>query len=120
MNTFNPKKRKVLKYKEFLTTGAKSEKAKHKEKGEHELTKKAMSGDKKGDNGIATLDEAKEMRVVLDATEFANVLKALVRGEEAVLINVGTNVKMILKDIGFNEILTILDETKKDVERQKK
>ena len=61
MNTFNPKKRKVLKYKEFLTTGAKSEKAKHKEKGEHELTKKAMSGEKKGPNGWDIIDDPEKI-----------------------------------------------------------
>lgn len=57
MNTFNIKKRKLLKYKEFLTNAGKSEDAKNREKGEHELTKAAMSGAKKGDKGIATLDE---------------------------------------------------------------
>jgi hypothetical protein len=60
MNTFEPKKRCILSYSEFLKQAEQAEKAKHDEKGEHDLVKKAMDGDKKGDKGIATLEESRQ------------------------------------------------------------
>lgn len=52
------KKRQVLTYDQFLKTGEKAENAKGIEKGEADLVKKAMSGEKEGKKGIAVLDES--------------------------------------------------------------
>ena len=60
MNTFDVSKRKVSTYEQFLKDRKKAEDAKHDEKGENEIVKKSMSGEKKGDKGIETLDENKK------------------------------------------------------------
>ena len=54
----DPKKRKVSTFDQFQKDAEKSEKAKHVEKGEHEIVDKSMSGDVKGEKGVATLDES--------------------------------------------------------------
>ena len=58
MNTFDVSKRKVSTYEQFLKDRKKAEDAKHSEKGENDIVKKSMSGEKKGDKGIETLDES--------------------------------------------------------------
>lgn len=60
MNDSNVKKRNILSLEEFFKDSEKSEKAKHAEKGEHEIVKKAMSGEKKGEAGYSTLEEAEK------------------------------------------------------------
>lgn len=59
-NSFN-KKRRVLSFDEFKRNQKQSSDAKHVEKGEADLTKKHYSGEKKGDKGIATLDESENI-----------------------------------------------------------
>lgn len=52
------KSRKILDFKQFIKNGEKSQKTSGtNETGEAELTKDHYSGEKKGDKGIATLDE---------------------------------------------------------------
>lgn len=68
-NSYN-KKRKVLSFDEFKRNQKQSSDAKHVEKGEADLTKKHYGGEKKGDKGIATLDESlnenKAIKVIED------------------------------------------------------
>jgi hypothetical protein len=61
MNTFDVSKRTVSTYEQFLKDRKKAEDAKHSEKGENDIVKKSMSGDKKGDKGIETLEESQGM-----------------------------------------------------------
>lgn len=57
MNTFDVAKRTVFTYEQFLKERKKSEDAKHIEKGENDIVKKSMSGEKKGDKGFETLEQ---------------------------------------------------------------
>ena len=59
-----------------------------------------------------------EHRIVFDEDTLLNVLKSLVRGEEAEVYTSNGKVKMILSDIGFDRINHVLDEIKSDVKRQ--
>lgn len=57
MNTFNVSKRCIWSYEEFLKDKKKASDAKHIEKGEADIVKDAMDGEKEGKKGIATLSE---------------------------------------------------------------
>ena len=59
MNTFNVSKRCILSFEQFLKDGKKAQNADHDEKGEADIVKKAMDGEKEGKKGYATLDESK-------------------------------------------------------------
>jgi hypothetical protein len=63
MNTFDVSKRQVSTFEQFLKDRKKAEDAEHDEKGEHDIVKKSMSGEKEGKKGIATLSEATEEHV---------------------------------------------------------
>lgn len=60
MNTFDVSKRSILTYEQFLKDRKKAEDAKHDEKGEADIVKKAMSGEVEGKKGFATMDESIE------------------------------------------------------------
>jgi hypothetical protein len=60
-------------------------------------------------------------RGVLDSKEaLVNFMKALVRGEIGHIVSSQSDIKIILSDIGFDQIELALDEVKKEVERLKK
>jgi len=60
-------------------------------------------------------------RGVLNSKEdLVAFMKALVRGEVAQIVSSQSNIKVILADIGLDQIDAALDEIKKDVERLKK
>lgn len=63
MNTFDVQKRNLLTFDQFCKTQELSSDADNIEKGEADLVKKAMSGDKTGDKGVATLDDPKKIKV---------------------------------------------------------
>ncbi len=59
MDTFNIHKRNVLKFDAFSNQAEKAEKAKHIEKGEADITKKAMPGEADPKKGTDVLDKRK-------------------------------------------------------------
>ena len=59
MDTFNPKKRKIQNFSQFVSSAKKINKA---EKGEHETVKDAYSGDKKGAKATEVLDTRVEKK----------------------------------------------------------
>jgi hypothetical protein len=71
MNTFNVKKRKVLSFSDFDAQAEQVQGTSPKpELGEADLVKKSMPGEKKGDAGVATLDEGEQ-----NANTFADFYK---------------------------------------------
>lgn len=71
MNTFNVSKRCILSYEEFLKDRKKAEDAKHTEKGEADIVKKSMDGEKEGKKGYATLSESEEIELALYEKKFS-------------------------------------------------
>lgn len=57
MDTFNVSKRCISTFEQFLKDRKKAEDAKHDEKGESDIVKKSMSGEKEGKKGYATMSE---------------------------------------------------------------
>ena len=66
-------------------------------------------------------EEETRARGVIESKEaLVDFMKSLVRGEVAQLIGGQFNIKIILSDIGYDQIEEALDEIKQEVERLKK
>jgi hypothetical protein len=71
MNTFDVKKRCILSFDDFLKDRKKAEDADHSEKGENDIVKKSMAGEKEGAKGYATLGESELFEGDLFEREFS-------------------------------------------------
>jgi hypothetical protein len=77
MDTFNPNKRSISTYEQFLKDREKAEKAKHIEKGEADIVKKSMDGEKDGTKGYAVLDESESLP--LDIELVSNAIQVILK-----------------------------------------